>query len=131
MKDEALRELYTIEGFLNYRHLPNTFREGWSPSYGLYFEELGIKEDEQAHVYISLNGKIKKTKCEFIQDKVLADKFVKYIEPKLKKIYPSIKLNLRNVECSDLDYRRKSALNEAKENDLKILEYLKIKLGTA
>ncbi|MDA3496776.1 hypothetical protein [Acinetobacter baumannii] len=93
MKDEELRKLYTIEGFLNYMHLPNTFREGWSPSYSLHFEELGIGEDEQAHVYISLNGKIKKSKCEFIQDKVLADKFVKYIEPKLKKNYPSIRLN--------------------------------------
>ncbi|MDA4983951.1 hypothetical protein PGK02_17980, partial [Acinetobacter baumannii] len=123
MKDEELRKLYTIEGFLNYMHLPNTFREGWSPSYSLHFEELGIGEDEQAHVYISLNGKIKKSKCEFIQDKVLADKFVKYIEPKLKKNYPSIRLNLRHVECSDLDYRRKTALNEAKVNDLKILEY--------
>ena len=59
MKDEELRKLYTIEGFLNYMHLPNTFREGWSPSYSLHFEELGIGEDEQAHVYISLNGKIK------------------------------------------------------------------------
>ncbi|MFW6538530.1 hypothetical protein ACOCIZ_17155 [Acinetobacter baumannii] len=127
MKDEELRKLCTIEGFLNYMHLPNTFREGWSPSYSLHFEELGIGEDEQAHVYISLNGKIKKSKCEFIQDKVLADKFVKYIEPKLKKNYPSIRLNLRHVECSDLDYRRKTALNEAKVNDLKILEYFKTK----
>ncbi len=127
MKDEELRKLYTIEGFLNYMHLPNTFREGWSPSYSLHFEELGIGEDEQAHVYISLNGKIKKSKCEFIQDKVLADKFVKYIEPKLKKNYPSIRLNLRHVECSDLDYRRKTALNEANVNDLKILEYFKTK----
>lgn len=122
-KDEELRKLYTIEAFVNYGELPNTFREGWSPNYGLHFEELGIGNHEKAHVYISLNGKLKKSKCEFLQDKALAEKFISFILPKLNKRYPSINLNLRNVESRDLDYRRKKALDEAKENDFRILSY--------
>ncbi|HEO1821214.1 TPA: hypothetical protein VAM26_000271 [Acinetobacter baumannii] len=124
MKDNELRKLYTIEAFLNYGDLPNTFREGWSPSYGLYFEEKNISFNEKAQVYISLNGRLKKTKCEFIQDRILAEKLLNYVEVKLKKLYPSIILNIRTVESRELDYRRKKALFEAKLNDLKILERL-------
>ncbi|MEJ5032889.1 hypothetical protein WH243_11470 [Acinetobacter sp. MYb177] len=125
MKDDELRKLYTIEAFLNYGDLPSNFREGWSPSYGLHFEELGINNNEKAHVYISLNGKFKKTKCEFIQEKVLAEKLFRHVEVKLKKLYPSITLNIRTVESRELDYRRKKALDEANANDLKVLELFK------
>ncbi|HFG6838971.1 hypothetical protein [Acinetobacter baumannii] len=121
MKDNKLRKLYTLEAFLDYGDLPNTLREGWSPNYGLYFEELGISNDEKAHVYISLNGRLKKTKCEFIQDKALAEKLLRHVEMKLKKLYPSIKLNIRTVKSNELNYRRKKALDEAKENHIKIL----------
>ncbi|MDO7211842.1 hypothetical protein [Acinetobacter nosocomialis] len=124
MKDNELRKLYTIEAFLNYGDLPNTFREGWSPSYGLHFEEKNISFDEKAQVYISLNGRLKKTKCEFIQDRILAEKLLNYVEVKLKKLYPSIILNIRNVESRELDYRRKKALEEAKLNSLKLIELL-------
>ena len=98
MKDNELRKLYTLEAFLNYGDLPNTFREGWSPSYSLHFEELGISNDEKARVYISLNGRLKKTKCEFIQDKALAEQLLRHVEVRLKKLYPSIKLNTKTVE---------------------------------
>lgn len=127
MKDEELRKLYTIEAFLNYGDLPKNFREGWSPSFGLHFEEMGIGEDEKAHAYISLNGKLKKTKCEFIENRNLAQNFLNYIEPKLKKLYPSINVNLRNIRLSELDYRRKKAIDEAKSNTTKILNLLKNK----
>lgn len=124
MKDEELRKLYTIEAFLNYEDLPKNFREGWSPSFGLHFEEMGINDDEKAHAYISLNGKLKKTKCEFIENKGLALNFLNHIEPKLRKRYPSINLNLRTVTSSELDYRRKKALEEAKLNGFKLIELL-------
>ncbi|ATI39531.1 MULTISPECIES: hypothetical protein [Acinetobacter] len=124
MKDEELRKLYTIEAFLDYGDLPKNFREGWSPSFGLHFEEVGIGENEKAHAYISLNGKLKKTKCEFIENKRLALNFRNYIEPKLRKRYPSINLNLRTVKSSELDYRRKKALEEAKLNSVKLIELL-------
>ncbi|MEN8272898.1 hypothetical protein I8T81_05510 [Acinetobacter seifertii] len=124
MKDNELRKLYTIEAFLNYGDLPNTFREGWSPSYGLHFEEKNISFNEKAQVYISLNGRLKKTKCEFIQDRILAEKLLNYVEVKLKKLYPSIILNIRNVESRELDYRRKKALEEAKLNSVKLIELL-------
>ncbi len=120
MKDNELRKLYTLEAFLDYGDLPNTFREGWSPSYGLHFEEIGISNDEKARVYISLNGRLKKTKCGFIQDKALAGKLLRYVEVKLKKLYPSITLNIRTVESRELDYRRKKAFDESKSNDEKI-----------
>ncbi|WP_151789252.1 hypothetical protein [Acinetobacter seifertii] len=125
MKDNELRKLYTIEAFLNYGDLPNTFREGWSPSYGLHFEEKNISFNEKAQVYISLNGRLKKTKCEFIQDRILAEKLLNYVEVKLKKLYPSIILNIRTVESRELDYRRKKALEEAKLNSVKLRELLK------
>jgi hypothetical protein len=124
MKDEELRKLYTVEAFLNYGDLPKNFREGWSPSFGLHFEEMGIGEDEKAYTYISLNGKLKKNKCEFIENKSLALNFLNQIEPKLRKRYPSIKLNLRIVKSSELDYRRKKALEEAKLNSVKLIELL-------
>ncbi|OTU52780.1 hypothetical protein CAT36_06700 [Acinetobacter pittii] len=124
MKDNELRKLYTLEAFLDYGDLSNTFREGWSPNYGLHFEELGINNDERAHVYISLNGRLKKAKCEFIQDKALAEKLLKHVEVKLKKLYPSITLNFRTVESRELDYRRKKALDEATKNNLKIQQLL-------
>ncbi len=120
MKDNELRKLYTLEAFLDYGDSPNTFREGWSPSYGLHFEEIGISNDEKARVYISLNGRLKKTKCGFIQDKALAGKLLRYVEVKLKKLYPSITLNIRTVESRELDYRRKKAFDESKSNDEKI-----------
>ncbi|MDV7450039.1 hypothetical protein R5B80_06505 [Acinetobacter baumannii] len=120
MNDNELRKLYTLEAFLDYGDLPNTFREGWSPSYGLNFEEIGISNDEKARVYISLNGRLKKTKCEFIQNKALAEKLLKHVEVKLKRLYPSIILNIRTVESRELDYRRKKAFDESKSNDKKI-----------
>ncbi|WP_410566986.1 hypothetical protein [Acinetobacter sp. H1(2024)] len=124
MKDNELRKLYTLEACLDYGDLPNTFREGWSPSYGLHFEEIGIRNEEKAHVYISLNGRLKKTKCEFIQDKALAEKLQRHVEVKLKKLYPSITFNVRTVESRELDYRRKKALEEAKLNSVKLIELL-------
>ena len=70
------------------------------------------------------NGKLKKNKCEFIENKSLALNFLNQIEPKLRKRYPSIKLNLRIVKSSELDYRRKKALEEAKLNSVKLIELL-------
>lgn len=125
MKDEELRQLYTIEALLDYRDLPKNFREGWSPSFGLHFEEMGIGENEKAHAYISMTGKLKKTKCEFIEDKNLAQKFLNHVEPKLKKLYPSISFNIRNVESNELDYRRKKALDEAISNTIQIFNLFK------
>ncbi|WP_269516704.1 hypothetical protein, partial [Acinetobacter baumannii] len=80
--------------------------------------------NEKAQVYISLNGRLKKTKCEFIQDRILAEKLLNYVEAKLKKLYPSIILNIRTVESRELDYRRKKALEEAKLNSVKLRELL-------
>lgn len=124
MEDNELRKLYTLEAILNYGDLPNNFREGWSPSYGLHFEEMGINNDEKAHAYISLNGKLKKSKCEFFEDKNLAQKFLNHVEPKLKKLYPSISINVRNVESRELDYRRKKAVEEAITNNMILNEKL-------
>lgn len=120
MKDEELRKLYTIEAFLKHGDLPKTMRDDWTPSFGLEQGKYGIKDDDKAHAYISLNGKLKKSKCEFIEDKNLAQKLLEHVEPKLKKLYPSITINLRNVKSSELDYRRKKALEEAIANNLKI-----------
>lgn len=120
MKDVELYKLFTIEAFLSYSELPNTYREGWSPIYGLHFEETCINEEQKIPVYISVSGKLKKHKCDFIQDKNLADLFIQQIEPKLKKRYPSIQLNIRNVKRMELDYRRKKAMVEAIANNQKI-----------
>ncbi|WP_269494860.1 hypothetical protein [Acinetobacter baumannii] len=120
MKDIELYKLYTIEAFLRYTELPDNYREGWSPSYGLHFEETFIQEEQKIPVYISVNGKLKKYKCDFIQDKSLADQLLQRIEPKLKKRFPSIKLNIRNITRQELDYRRKKALEEAIANNEKI-----------
>lgn len=122
MKDEELKKLYTIEAFLKHGDLPKTMRDDWTPSFGLEQGKYGIKDEGKAHTYISLNGKLKKSKCEFIEDKNLAQEFVDYVQPKLKKLYPSISINVRNVESSELDYRRKNALEEAKLNNLKIIQ---------
>lgn len=122
MKDEELKKLYTIEAFLKHGDLPKTMRDDWTPSFGLEQGKYGIKDEDKAHTYISLNGKLKKSKCEFIEDKNLAQEFVDYVQPKLKKLYPSISINVRNVESSELDYRRKNALEEAKLNNLKIIQ---------
>ncbi|WP_312049657.1 hypothetical protein [Acinetobacter courvalinii] len=124
MKDIELSKLYTIEAFLKYTELPDNYREGWSPSYGLHFEETCIQEEQKIPVYISINGKLKKHKCDFIQDKKLADQLLQQIEPKLKKRYPSIQLNIRNVKRMELDYRRKTAIDEATINNQKIIEKL-------
>ncbi|MCU4476699.1 hypothetical protein [Acinetobacter bereziniae] len=124
MKDEELRKLYTIEAFLRHGDLPKPMRDDWTPSFGLEQGKYGIKDEDKAHAYISLNGKLKKSKCEFIEDKNLAQKFLKHVEPKLKKLYPSISINVRNVESSELDYRRKKALEEAKLNSVKLIESL-------
>lgn len=121
MKEEELRKLYTIEVFLKHGDLPKTMRDDWTPSFGLEQGKYGIKDDDKAHAYISLNGKLKKSKCEFIEDKNLAQKLLEHVEPKLKKLYPSITINLRNVKSSELDYRRKKALHEGKINNLKII----------
>ncbi|EHU1902735.1 TPA: hypothetical protein ACIFB9_001422 [Acinetobacter baumannii] len=120
MKDIELYKLYTIEAFLKYAELPDNYREGWSPSYGLHFEETCIQEELKISVYISINGKLKKNKCDFIQDKNLADQLLNYIKPKLEKRFPSIKLNIRNITRQELDYRRKKALEEAIANNQKI-----------
>ncbi|MCK4107360.1 hypothetical protein [Acinetobacter radioresistens] len=124
MKDEELRKLYTIEAFLKHGDLPKTMRDDWTPSFGLEQGKYGIKDDDKAHAYISLNGKLKKSKCEFIEDKNLAQKLLEHVEPKLKKLYPSITINLRNIKSSELDYRRKKALEEAIANNIKIQKSL-------
>ena len=120
MKDEELRKLYTIEAFLKHGDLPKTMRDDWTPSFGIEQGKYGIKDDDKTHAYISLNGRLKKTKCDFIQNKALAEKLLKHVEVKLKKLYPSITLNIRTVEARELDYRRKKASDEAKSNDEKI-----------
>ena len=120
MKDEELRKLYTIEAFLKHGDLPKTMRDDWTPSFGIEQGKYGIKDDDKTHAYISLNGRLKKTKCDFIQNKALAEKLLKHVEVKLKKLYPSITLNIRTVESRELDYRRKKAFDESKSNDEKI-----------
>jgi hypothetical protein len=124
MKDEELRKLYTIEAFLKHGELPKTMRDDWTPSFGLEQGKYGIKDDDKAHAYISLNGKLKKSKCEFIEDKNLAQKLLEHVEPKLKKIYPSITVNLRNIKLSELNHRRKKALDEAHLNSKKIKSFI-------
>ena len=124
MKDEELKKLYTIEAFLKHGDLPKTMRDDWTPSFGLEQGKYGIKDEDKAHAYISLNGKLKKSKCEFIEDKNLAQKFLNHVEPKLKKLYPSISINVRNVEANELDYRRKKALDEAITNNMILNEKL-------
>ncbi|WP_180083104.1 hypothetical protein [Acinetobacter sp. YH12102] len=124
MKDEELKKLYTIEAFLKHGDLPKTMRDDWTPSFGLEQGKYGIKDEDKAHAYISLNGKLKKSKCEFIADKNLAQKFLNHVEPKLKKLYPSISINVRNVEVNELDYRRKKALDEAITNNMILNEKL-------
>ncbi|WP_227556811.1 hypothetical protein [Acinetobacter johnsonii] len=84
MKDEELRKLYTIEAFLKHGDLPKTMRDDWTPSFGIEQGKYGIKDDDKTHAYISLNGRLKKTKCEFIQNKALAEKLLKHVEVKLK-----------------------------------------------
>lgn len=121
MKDEELRKLYTIEAFLKHGDLPKTMRDDWTPSFGIEQGKYGIKNDDKTHAYISLNGRMKKTKGEFIQDKALAEKLLKHFEIKLKKLYPSITLNVRTVKSRELDYRRKKAFDEALENNKRIL----------
>lgn len=120
MKDEELRKLYTIEAFLRHGDLPKPMRDDWTPSFGLKQGKYGIKDEDKAHAYISLNGKLKKSKCEFFEDKNLAQEFVEFVKPKLKKLYPSISINVRNIESRELDYRRKNAFEEAKINSEKI-----------
>ncbi|MEQ1411653.1 hypothetical protein [Acinetobacter indicus] len=124
MKDEELRKLYTIEAFLRHGDLPKPMRDDWTPSFGLEQGKYGIKDEDKAHAYISLNGKLKKSKCEFFDDKNLAQEFVDFVKPKLKKLYPSISINVRNIESRELDYRRKKAVNEALKNDEKIRQIL-------
>ncbi|MCW8039206.1 hypothetical protein, partial [Acinetobacter entericus] len=101
MKDEELRKLYTIEAFLKHGDLPKTMRDDWTPSFGIEQGKYGIKDDDKTHAYISLNGRLKKTKCDFIQNKALAEKLLKHVEVKLKKLYPSITLNIRTVESRE------------------------------
>lgn len=124
MKDEELRKIYTIEAFLKHGDLPKTMRDDWTPSFGLEQGKYGIKDEDQAHTYISLNGKLKKSKCEFIEDKNLAQEFVEYAQPKLKKLYPSISIYVRNVKSNELNYRRKNALDEAITNNIILNEKL-------
>lgn len=69
MKDDELKKLYTIEAFLNYGDLPKNFREGRSPIFGLHFEEIGIGENEKAHAYLSINGKLKKLSVNLLKIK--------------------------------------------------------------
>lgn len=124
MKVEELRKLYTIEAFLRHGDLPKPMRDDWTPSFGLEQGKYGIKDEDKAHAYISLNGKLKKSKCAFFDDKNLAQEFVDFVKPKLKKLYPSISINVRNIESRELDYRRKKAVNEALKNDEKIRQIL-------
>lgn len=70
MKDEELRKLYTIEAFLKHGDLPKTMRDDWTPSFGLEQGKYGIKDDDKAHVYISLNGKLKKVNVNFLKIKI-------------------------------------------------------------
>lgn len=125
MKDEELRKLYTIEAFLKHGDLPKTMRDDWTPSFGLEQGKYGIKDDDKAHAYISLNGKLKKTKCEFFKDRDLVQTFLNHVEPRLRNLYPSISFNLRNVQSNELDYRRKKAVAEAHSNDEKLKKLLK------
>lgn len=100
-------------------------RDDWTPSFGLEQGKYGIKNDDKAHAYISLNGKLKKTKCKFFKDRDLVRTFLNHIEPRLRNLYPSISFNLRNVQSNELDYRRKKAVAEAHSNDEKLKKLLK------
>ena len=102
MKDEELKKLYTIEAFLKHGDLPKTMRDDWTPSFGLEQGKYGIKDDDKAHAYISLNGKLKKTKCEFFEDRDLVQTFLNHVEPRPRNLYPSISFNLRNVLSNEL-----------------------------
>lgn len=102
MKDKDLRKFYTIEVFLDYSDLPKNFREGWSPSFRLHFEKMGMGVDEN-----------------------LTQKLLKKFEIKLIKLYSNIRFNLRNIKLSEADYRRMKALDEARSNTLQILNLFK------
>lgn len=118
MKDADLYELYTVQATLNYGELPTPLKVGYSPSYGLMFADH-IGEHEKARFYLSVNGRLT-NKCMFIYSKDLADKFAAHMQIKLSKKKKSLLTEVRKVESADLDYRRKKAMFEAMENDLKI-----------
>ncbi|WEI04052.1 hypothetical protein PYR78_03005 [Acinetobacter johnsonii] len=70
MKVEELRKLYTIEAFLRHGDLPKPMRDDWTPSFGLEQGKYGIKDEDKAHAYISLNGKLKKVNVSFLMIKI-------------------------------------------------------------
>jgi len=69
IEDEELRKFYTIESFFKYGDLPKTMRDNWASNFGLEQGKYGIKDDDKAHAYISLNGKLKKLNVNLLKIK--------------------------------------------------------------
>lgn len=109
-QDQHLLDLYTIAVTLQHGELPKNFLSDWYHP---------IQPDEIAHCFVSIKGRLTK-KCIFIETEALALKIVDDLKPKLLKRIPSINLTVRKVTSSELDYRRKKALQEAQENTQKV-----------
>lgn len=131
--DKELINLYTVEATLKYDELPKTLKLTWSPSWGLSDESDELSKRGLDHhnadyldqVYVSINGRLQK-KCIFIKDIISAIWFRDYLQLKLEKVYPSIKVNAKRIERHHLDYRCKKAMSEARENSLKIQDLMRI-----
>lgn len=127
--NNPLNELYTIEAKLRYGELPIYLKEGFL---GYGFHDLngepiytmgntyGVSNDEITCQFISIGGRLKKHKCDFIKTYELAVWLKDMLQKRMLKKYPSIEITVRKVNSYDLNYRKKKAMQEALNNDKKI-----------
>ena len=116
-KDRIFKDLFTIEANIVCSELPKNFAYIWS-EFNRFLSDESLNTN-RITINISINGRLQ-SKCIFIRTQQVALIFKKSIEDNLKKKYPSIQINVRPVVSFDLDYRRKKALDEANENNIKI-----------
>lgn len=127
--NNPLNELYTIEAKLRYGELPISFKEGFlgygwqdlngEPIYTMG-NAYGISDDEITCQFVSVGGRLKKHKCDFIKTYDLAIWLKDDLQKRMVKKYPSIEILVRKVNGCDLNYRKKKAMQEALINDEKI-----------
>lgn len=127
--NNPLNELYTIEAKLRYGELPISLKEGflgygWRDLNGepIYImgNTYGISDDEITCQFVSINGRLKKHKCDFIKTYELAIWLRDILQKRMVKKHPSIEILVRKVNDYDLNYRKKKAMQEALNNDEKI-----------
>ncbi len=116
-KDRIFKDLFTIEASIICNELPKNFAYIWSEFHRFLSDEK--LNTNRITINISINSRLQ-SKCIFIRTQQVALIFKRSIEDNLKKKYPSIQINVRPVVSFDLDYRRKKALDEANENNIKI-----------